>query len=178
MTSFFCLYIIFFIFLPVLCLQHERAFSSAYISQVFSACPKHYTWRQIFKFSSNIQTFHIESFSDDVLVVFEVMVAKLRLQIILRKTPQKKKTCINSFILFNYFTVYVELIWALFSRSRMDMALSTDLVYIIILYPAGPLRIIVSLKAPGTSTLPRWFHSVPKRLLPVIFFQSCKNVFT
>ena len=44
----------FFLFLLVLCLQHERTFSSAYISQVFSACPKHYTWRQIFNFSSSL----------------------------------------------------------------------------------------------------------------------------
>ena len=68
MTSFFRLQLLFFIFLLVLCLQHECTFSSAYISQMFSASPKHYTWRQIFKFSSNIQTAHIESLSDDVLV--------------------------------------------------------------------------------------------------------------
>ena len=165
----------FFLFLPVLCLQHERTFSSAYISQVFSACPKHYTRRQIFSFSSNLQTAHTYSFSDDVLAAFVVLGAKLKLPISREEVHRKK---IDKLMLSLYLIhlQYVQLIWVLFSRSRKDMAVSKDLVYIIILYPTGPIRIIVSLKAPGTSTLPCWFHSVPKRLLPVMFSQSCKSV--
>ena len=37
------------------------------------------------------------------------------------------------------------------SRSRKDMTLSTDMVYITILYPAGPIRIIVPLKKQASS---------------------------
>ena len=79
----------FFLFLLVLCLQHERTFSSAYISQVFSACPKH-TWRHIFSSSSNLQTAHTDSFSDDFLTVFVVMVAKLKLPISREEVHKKR----------------------------------------------------------------------------------------
>ena len=46
--------VIFFSF-PSGSLSTARAFSCAYISQLFSACPIHYTWRQIFNFSFNLQ---------------------------------------------------------------------------------------------------------------------------
>ena len=56
------------------------------------------------------------------------------------------------------------------------MAFSTDLVYIIIWYPVCPIRIIVLLKTPGSSTLPWcWFYSGPKWLLPAIFFWALQK---
>ena len=157
----------FFLFLLVLCLQHELTFSSAYISQVFSACPKH-TWRHIFSSSSNLLTVHTDSFSDDFLTVFVVMVAKLKLPIS-REEVHKKKIDQIIISLYLIHLQYVQLIWVLFSLSRKDMALSTDSFYIIILYPAGLITITASLKTPGTS------KSLPKRLLPS---QRCKNVFS
>ena len=54
-------------------------------------------------------------------------------------------------------------------------ARSTELVTII-LYPASPSRIIVSLKSPGSTTMLILFRS--KTVLLAIFSQSCKSVFS
>ena len=43
---------------------------------------------------------------------------------------------------------------------------------------AGPGRTIALLKTPGSTTIPCWFHSGPKRLSSAIFSQSRKNVFS
>ena len=131
--------------------------------------PNSHAWRHIFSSSSNLQTAHTDSFSDDFLTVFVVMVAKLKLSISREEAHKKKK--IDKIILSLYLIhlQYVQLIWVLFSLSRKDMALSTDSFYIIILYPAGLITITTSLKTPGTS------KSLPKRLLPS---QRYKNVFS
>ena len=57
------------------------------------------------------------------------MVAKLKLPIS-REEVQKKKIDKLVHSLYLIHLQYVELIWVLLSRSRKDMALSIDLVYI------------------------------------------------
>ena len=74
-----------------------------------------------------------------------------------------------SLAFFNFFCGFSLATAAAISCNHVTLSL-----VIIILYQEAPIRIVVLLKTPGSTT----FYSGPKEILSAIFSQSCKHVFS
>ena len=62
----------------------------------------------------------------------------------------------------------------LFKMWKIRSVRSSTRLVIIILYPASPSRIIVLLKAPGSTALPCWFYSVQNDFCQPFFLRDAK----